>query len=797
MRLSFIRASSCRRRHVGTARSIAALLGLALLYAVTPLQATGARQPPEQVQAVEQMQAVEQVQAVEDPQEAFLDHVARTLVEGARAARDSASLGSYTARLHERQLVQFIGQRSSHVVQDYRQSLRFRWSREDAGVIRLDNYWARHRALADNPVSVVGALSAVQQGLDPWQTPFRYAFAMLPDVYDRADPDRHQTRFVSPLGAGAERSYRYRSGDTLSVALPDGEVVRAVSVVATPRRRAVRFFSAILWIDAESFGLVRIALRPAKRIDQELVWCVWCEDGSGPGVFIDLGDTDEDAGPEDGAADSEGDAAGPDAAADSAKDDKIGFLRRLANATLMSALPKVELGVASVVVDYAKWNSQHWLPRSMTWLGFASPVDEFVANEEAQDLAAVVRLSTHAVFEIEEIREAEGENAETAAQVAERWTMPGDTTDAAATADPSSAWIILPPDSLAAASDPLGDGIWDEEALAGGGEAGRMASALAALEAEAAAEIVDESSRWIWEPPLVTLRLLGYTMDEGFIAGTRLWHRFPWGRAVASVSMGTKLREPRATVAVEREFPTWKLRLSAFHDLRPIGLVTPPPPSVEHRREWYAADGVTVRFSSARRNREALSLALFAERHDELGPDTADVRGGASLAWRPWWGGVANRRLQGGGEVSLRGTLGDERTFRVGTTAAVVVGQGAGWSLGLEGGGARTWGGGRRADPWLLDTTGEQLRGHEPPRDAASVVWRARADVQRAVWWTRISIFADWLSIADRQYRSAGAGVVLPGGIRLDMAKGFPVELVDGTRTDPRWRWYVRFDGYL
>ena len=736
-----------------------------------------------------------------DPVDAYLDDVARTLVEGTRAARDSASLGSYTARVRERQMVSFMGRRSSHVVQDYRQSLRFRWSRDDAGVVRLDSYWARHRALASDPSSSLGVLPAVRRGLDPWQSPFRYALAMLPDVHHSTDHDRHHTRFVSPLDSGAERFYRYRSGDTVSVVLPDGTAVLAVSVAATPRRRAARFLSALMWIDAESLGLVRIALRPAKRINQELVLCIWCENGNGPMLFMDLGSADEDAGPSDVADPSDAtgptDDAGPEAVADSTQDG-IGILGRLANAAINSALPKIEIGVASVVVDFAQWNSRHWLPRSMTWLGFASPADEFVANEAAQDFAASVRVSTHAVFEVEEVREAEGGNAETSAQIAQRWTMPGDTTDAAESADPSSAWVILAPDSLAAAPEPFGEGIWDEDALAGGGEAGRMASELAALEAEAAGEIVDESSPWSFEPPFLTLRLLGYTRDEGFLVGTRLWRRFPGGRAVASLSMGTNLREPRATVAVEREFPDWKLRLSAFHDRRPIGLVeVGPAGAVERPREWYAVDGLAVRFSSARRNRESLSLRLFAERHDELGPDAEDLRAGALLAWTPWWGGVGGRRLQGGGEVSLQGTLGDERTFRLGTTAAMVAGRGAGWSLGLEGGGSRTWGGGQRVDPWLLDTTGEQLRGHERPRTAASVVWRGRADLQRRVWWTRISVFADWLSVADRQYRSAGAGVVLPGGIRLDLARGFPVELADDAQTDPEWRFYVRFDGYL
>lgn len=748
---------------------VPALLGLAALATVGAAQA----QPRGQDQAG-------------DLRGAFLDPVAQALVEGARAARDSAriALASYTALVHERQLWQFVGRRSAHVMQECRQSVRFRWSRDDARVMRLDKYWALHRALNGTHGCDNGILRA-DRGLDPLANPLDYALAMLPDAYAPRSGAPRKTRFASPLGAGAERFYRYRSGDTVSVALPGGEAVRAVSVVAMPRARKIGVLAAVMWIDSESLGVVRMAFRPAKRIDSELEWCIVCEGGQGPGVFVDLGD-----------AVPSGEQAGTDPAPDSAGEGPSVW-RRLANAAFSSALPKMEIGVASVVADYALWDSRHWLPRSVTWLGFASPVDEMVANEELRDFSAVGRVSSQVVFEIEEVLGA-GSEAETAAQVARRWQRPEDAVDEAGRADPSQKWVVWPPDSAAASPEPFGDGIWDDESLSGGGEAERMASRLAALEADAEFGVAGESGRWLFEPPLLTLRLLGYSRQEGFRAGTRLWRRYPGGRAVASLSMATVLREPRATLAVEHEFPDWKLRASAFRDQRPVGLVAEDTAGVsEPETEWQAVDGIALRLSPARRNRESLALRLFVERHSEFGPGTRQVRGGAAATWAPWWGGANDRRLQGGGEVSIQGSLGDERTVRAAGTAAVVVGRGAGWSFGIEGGAARTWGGERRVDPWLLDRSGDVLRGHLAARRHAAVVWRGRTDVQRRVWLTRVSLFGDWLLASGTEYRSAGAGLVVPGGIRFDVARGFPADVGGGLRTDSGWQVYVRVDGWL
>ena len=736
-------------------------------------------------------------QAPDDP---FLDPAARRLVEGARAAWESAAsaLDSYTARLHGQQRWRIVAMRRNYVMQELRYAARLRWARRQTAVVRLDGYWVRHSALASEVTAQavaehVGRLG----GRHPSGDPFRFARSMLPEAAEGAD----EAGFVSPLDAGAEPFYRYRSGDTTSVLLPNGDAVRAVEVVAMPRYRAARFVAAILWIEADSHAVVRLAFRPGKPLDRELAFCVACPDGSRLGAHVDL--------------------QGPEAAReDSARAARPGFFGRLANAALNSALPRFEIAVASVVVDYALWNSRHWLPRSMTWLGHAAAYDEAVANENVPEVA--VEVSSQLAFEIDDVREA-GTDAETTAQVVDRWRELGDSVFGSDRAegpggDPGEAAHIVPGESDASVSTPgelFVPAAWDADAFAPGGEAQRHASQLAAVPvggapADGQAESGLEASPWTFEPPFLTLRLLDYNSTEGFSAGTRLWRRYSRGRAVLSARWARTPGRVELRLAAEREFPRLLLGVSAYRDARPVGWVREfgalqPDETVG----WYTADGIGARLSPARRRRESVSLRVFAERHDEFGADLSrETLWGASAHWSPWWGEGSDRRLRGGGELSLRGTLEDDpgtagrdSSLRAAATAAVLaeLGRcaeactGRGPTLGLEGGLARTWGTMRRADLWLLDETGQGLRGHEPLRAAGRSLWRARADLQQRVWFARLSVFADWLRVGDLDLCAAGAGVVLPAGVRIDAAR--PVGGGGAcSQASSDWRFHLRFD---
>ena len=90
----------------------------------------------------------------------------------------------------------------------------------------------------------------------------------------------------------------------------------------------------------------------------------------------------------------------------------------------------------------------------------------------------------------------------------------------------------------------------------------------------------------------------------------------------------------------------------------------------------------------------------------------------------------------------------------------------------MEAGGAWTWGDPAQLDLWSLGADGRWLRGHSGNLPSSGI-WRARVDLQRAVSFLRLSVFADWASSGGTDYYAVGTGLVFMDGItRLDVAHG-------------------------
>ncbi|MFN2563750.1 MAG: hypothetical protein ABR499_01895, partial [Gemmatimonadaceae bacterium] len=85
----------------------------------------------------------------------------------------------------------------------------------------------------------------------------------------KAEVDERQ--LVHPLAAGSEAYYTYRSGDTGSLRLPDGRVIRIVELRVRPRATRWNLAVGSLWFDADRGQLVRAVYRLAEPID------VWAE----------------------------------------------------------------------------------------------------------------------------------------------------------------------------------------------------------------------------------------------------------------------------------------------------------------------------------------------------------------------------------------------------------------------------------------------------------------------------------------------------------------------------------------
>jgi hypothetical protein len=141
------------------------------------------------------------------------------------------------------------------------------------------------------------------------------------DIED--DDDDVEFWIEHPLGDAAERHYRFASGDTLTIRLQDGRMVRTIELRITPQRDDPHTVRGTLWIDAASGALVQAAFRMARTID----------------ILRDFDFSDED---------------------DREDFDRIpGFLKPF------------EFDISLMTVEYSLWEMGHWLPRSLRGEGMA------------------------------------------------------------------------------------------------------------------------------------------------------------------------------------------------------------------------------------------------------------------------------------------------------------------------------------------------------------------------------------------------------------------------------------------
>jgi len=191
-----------------------------------------------------------------DTLEAFRDPAARKLIERARRARErvDSTLRSQEVTFRERLYVGLDADRfrRERALFGQQRAARVRWSRDGPRVVR----W----------------LGARQQSPVPRSTSF---FGNLDDTFEFLDPGEDRLFLgedwaVHPLADSADRHYRFRSGDTLRIGLPDlGRTVEMAEVVVEPREASEDLVAASLWFDTETGGLVRAVYRPARELVAE------------------------------------------------------------------------------------------------------------------------------------------------------------------------------------------------------------------------------------------------------------------------------------------------------------------------------------------------------------------------------------------------------------------------------------------------------------------------------------------------------------------------------------------------
>ena len=743
----------------------------------------------------------------------YLDRTARRLIEGVRAARDAqrSSVLSYTALVREQLAFASPGWARDRPLVNAEYAARVRWSRNEPDIIHVLGSRLRHPVLIPGGAQPFFGGTAARHATDPLRDPFHFALDYPFNTAGEFDAMRR-----SPLGPDAGRHYQFRSGDTIVVALSSGDSVQAVLVTAIPRWRDIRLLAAMLWVDAESYGVVRAAYRMAKKVDSETRWTVRGQEGGWDlGVMVDFPGA-EDVGkrrarqrpPE------EADEPPDQPEAGSAAQDhpgRIGLFGRLMNSVVDNWAGPADIDLSTVVVEYTLWELEHWLPRKVTRVGYVRVGSEPGPGEDR----ALVMPAFHGwTFDLESVRTADsrggGAPASSSADVLAAWRTDSDYVEGdGASQNPEDIIVIIPRDRRSLEeSEWLPPPAWGG---AGGGawgaEAREIGADLAEIGVRDAPDPAGGPGRWAFHPPIWTLRLLRSNPVEGLSAGTRLQWKSWWGSVVATVRVGTRRIEPDVELTAERDHPRRRLRLSVYRSLRKAALdreglgILRGEVGGGEVSDYYVASGAALRLLPPAGERAWMSVRLFAERHNEPESGYGTARWGATMRLRPWWGGYASHAVNGGGDLSLEGWLGDHESVRAAVTGALVVPLERYWSAALEGSVAYIWGDPEAHDLWSLGGDGTWLRGYPARSLAGSTVQRGRAELRRPLRFLRLALFGDWASDGRHHLYSVGSGLMFMNGLmRVDLARGLSSrpDLVDGGEPlAPGWRLHLRGDAFF
>ena len=583
-----------------------------------------------------------------------------------------------------------------------------------------------------------------------------------PAEEDEDDGDFTIEHPLEPSGAAA---YRFGSGDTLVVALPDGSEVRVVELRVTPRLRHATRLVGSLWVEPRSGALVRAAYRLSETLD----------------AVRDIDDLREE--------------------------DEAGEFR-----WIPGLLKPWTFDATVITVDYTLWEGDIWLPRR--WR--AEGVVRAGILEAPGEFDRAFRFTWIGTEGPEGAEEPPPTHVE---HVPEGYALePGERRRHG-----QEVRLLAPDDPASLRESPdLPPPVWeDAPGFVSSSEVDELVTRLD----QAATAPSASMPRWVrWGPQRPDL--LRYNRVEEISVGVR-GAILPQvaGRALsleATLRMGTGDLHPNARMDATRVSLRRSVTLSGYHELaatdergRHLGPGNSAMALLAGRDDgdYYRRTGGSLAITPPPQRRPAWGVELSSERHEAVAPETRAslVRLWEDGAWafRPnviaeegWEHAVTLRLAPSAGTDPLGvqagfdwsgtaawGPLGHYRTALIGRVAVPL---GTDYRVGL-----RAWGGAATDDvpaqrAFAVGGT-SSLRGYAPRSLVGACGAGGTLELQRVLAATALVAFADvaWAGAcdaltADATLRSAGLGVsLLDGLIRADLSRG----LASGRR--------FRFDLYL
>jgi len=630
---------------------------------------------------------------------------------------------------------------------------------------------------------------------------------------DPEDPDEADVWFHHPLGAGADTVYRFRSGDTLTLSLPDGRRLRTVQLDVLPRLADPRRISGTLWIEPEGGALVRAVYRLSRDLD----------------IMRDIDEVREE--------------------------DEAGEFRMVPG-----ILKPWTFAMTLVAMDYSLWDFRVWLPRSMRLEG------EVGVGILKMPITFDVAYGIESVTMVEDLAEGPdpaweerrfGGREEAMGFLAQLLTDPdgvryaqaptvaralGLTDPDVATGEPgetmartslrrTSRYLIPEDPGILETSPHLPPPIWESApGFASEDELADMVRTLADLP-----PVPVQGIPWDLNLGWARHDLLRYNRVEGPAIGGRFEAQLGTFLGPldfqASGFFGFADLEPKARLVLERGTVRRRVAVGGYRELRPtdpqgryLGLGNSFNAFLFGRDdgEYYLATGADLLWRPPKATRPSYSVRLYGERQDAVrnktdfalfrafdgdGTFRPNIQAhrleevGAEVTLAPWWGSdpLASQvglELYGqGGAWRHPDSASTEEYVRARAVLRLAVPlASARWRVGLEAGGGTTWGEAPLQRSWFLGGP-MSLRGYSASVRSGSTFARGRLEAARTFpQAVTLSWFGDvgWAGAREelgtaRPLYGIGMGAsLLDGLIRMDLSHGL---------RGPERR--LRFDLYL
>jgi hypothetical protein len=701
--------------------------------------------------------------------DSYLDEGARALVQLARQRRlANLRIAAYTTTARERESVGLQAGLGEKLLYRRERVTRIAWERN--GPVHIDLVGVREvtpviKAEAQVPSDITADLPTMV--FDP-------AGGNLPALSD-SGMVRH------PLSDRGEQHYRFASGDTTEIRLPDGRTVRLIELRITPRRSDPQLVSGSLWLEAQTHSVVRAYFKLARAFDSQR-----------DRLDVPVAQSDAD---------------------------------NITVNNLPAFLGSVRFNVEVMALEYGLWDLQWWLPRVSALEGFVQlggvrvpfkvehsygaytvRVDS-IAPQQPDALPRRCRGNfwyTSTASTTDSLRQARADSARVFRERLARRSAEarGDTTRIDCQRD---FMVTAAGDSALLHSEELPASIYASEAEV------MTPSDLRALETRvrdlpgAPWRFTARRFQWGWRG----VGLLRFNRVEALSAGLR--QSFDLGVATldAEARLGVADREPRGEVVLDRRGDALDTRFALYRRLQPTtsapahGTIASLSALLFGRDDldYFDTLGGELIWQPADSRTQWLDLRLYAERQRAVERNSGfslahaidgdnDVRNNFSADAADQLGvrvrlrgalGVNPARPRLAGELLLAGETGDFRLLRPELLLRAETPLPFRLALRLEGAAGSTEGDSIPAQAlWRLGGAAT-LRGYAGSTLVAERYWRTRAELGLGIPGARVSVFSDagWAGPRNR-FDSAGTrfsggvgGSFFDGLLRVDLAHGF------------------------